>query len=147
MNRSRKAALALLGLWTGLNALVAVYVTVATLAGRPPPALALLMTERQIRAVDPMAVAVVNAQAVIANPLIVAVCALVMVVAWQGLRAAGRWALWSIAGVLVPVQVFGFVSDGFLGGNNVVANAVSSVLLAVALLFAERATRVAAARP
>ena len=132
-----KMGAVLLSVWSGLNAAVALAVTVMTLLGKPPPALALLMTYAQIQAADATVLAVVNAQAAIANPLIMAVCFLVLVLVWKGIVPGTAWAYWAVASALVPVQVFGFVSDGYLGHHNMVANAVSSVVLGAGLVLSK----------
>jgi hypothetical protein len=137
--RSLKTGAVLLSIWSGLNLLVAVAVTGTTLAGHTPPALSLALTGAEIERVDAKILAVVNAQAAIANPCIAALCALVLVVTWTSLIAHARWAFWALAATLVPVQVFGFVSDAFLGHRNRVANVASSVLLAAGLALAARA--------
>jgi hypothetical protein len=125
----RKAGTVLLSLWAGLNALVALAVTVSTLLQRPPPALALMLSDAEIHVVDPRVLAVVQAQAAIANPLIIAVCALALFLAWT---RPPRW--WpALAATLLPVQAFGFISDAFLGGHNLVANLVSTLLLVLGL--------------
>jgi hypothetical protein len=61
-------------LWGGLNLLVAVVVTATTLSGRNPPALSILLTAAEIHRLDGKVIAVVNAQAALANPCIVALC-------------------------------------------------------------------------
>jgi hypothetical protein len=131
--RSVKLGAILLSVWTGFNLLVAVAVTGMTLAGRPPPALALMLSAGEIAALDPRALAVVNAQAAIANPVIVALCGLVLAVVWTSLVRGARWAWRALAGTLVPLQLFGFVSDAFLGQCNLAANAISTVVLIAGL--------------
>ncbi len=131
--RALRAGAIVLSIWCVLEALVALVVTAATLAGRAPPALALVMSEERIAAADPDLVAVVNAQASIANPLIVSLTIAVLVITWKALVVRARWALPALAAILGPLQVFGFVSDAYLGGRNWIANGVSSVVLAVAL--------------
>ena len=100
-----------------------------TMAGRDAPALGMLFSKAEMARLDGRAVAVVNAQAAITNPCIVALCVLVLVVVWKGLVNGKRWAFWAIALVLLPLQIFGFVSDAFLGHRNLVANVASSVIL------------------
>jgi len=130
--RIRVGAL-LLTIWCGLNATVSFVVTIATLAGKSPPALALILPKEEIARLDPRAIAVVNAQAVLANPCIVVACALVLAILWTSLTKGATWAWWSLAGTLLPLQAFGFVSDAFLGNRNVIANAVSTLILVIAL--------------
>ena len=124
-----KIGAVLLSVWSGLNLLVALAVTGLTLAGRPPPALSFLFDEAQAAQLDPRALAVINAQALLANPCIVALCALRLVVVWEGVMRRVRWCWVGLCGALVPLQVFGFVSDAALGGKNVAANVVSTLVL------------------
>jgi len=135
LKRNRAGAV-LLSVWCVLNAAVALAVTIATLAGRAPPALALILSKDEIQRLDPRALAVVNAQAALANPCIVVVCALVLAIVWNGLMKGASWAWWTLAATLLPLQAFGFVSDGFLGHRNVVANLVSAFILVAALVLA-----------
>ena len=130
---SLKAGAVLLTLWSGLNLLVAAMVTVMTLAGRNAPALSMLFSDSEIQTLDVKAIAVVNAQAMLANPCIVALCVVVMVIIWKGLMTRARWAFWALAGALVPLQLFGFASDAFLGDHNLVANVVSTGVLLMGL--------------
>lgn len=131
--KSLKAGAILLSIWSGLNLAVAAAVTAMTLAGRAPPALSFLFPASEIQRLDARLIAVVNAQAALANPCIVALCMIVLVVVWTSLVARARWALWTLAGSLVPLQLFGFVSDAFLGNRNIASNVISSVVLFVGL--------------
>lgn len=81
---------------------------------------------------------VVNAQALLANPLIMAVCGFVLVLVWRGVRAGVPWALPTLVALLIPVQLFGLVSDSALGNHNAVANIVSSVVLLLGLALCRR---------
>jgi len=133
--KTLKAGAILLSIWSGLNLCVAAGVTVLTLLGRKPPALALSLTNSEIGRLDPRAVDVVNAQAAIANPSIVALCALILVTVWTSL-VRGAWSAWlALVATLLPLQAFGFISDAFLGHRNLVANVVSSGLLLIALIL------------
>jgi hypothetical protein len=140
-----KAGAVLISIWCGLNAAVAAYVTVMTIAGRTAPALALVLRPAEVAAVEPRVLAVVSAQAALANPCIIALSALVLVVTWTSVVTASRWALRALAATLVPLQAFGFVSDGFLGNRNLVANVASTGLLLAALVLMDRG-RLAAVR-
>jgi hypothetical protein len=134
--KSLKAGAVLLTVWSGLNLVVAVANTAATLAARRAPLLALVFTDAEVRRLDPRAIAAINAQAAFANPSATALCMLVLVIVWTGLVARARWAFWALAGSLVPMQVFGFASDAFLGSRFLVANVVSSVVLVAGLALA-----------
>ena len=135
MNRA-KIGLGLLTLWGALNILIAAVVTVMTLAKESPPALRLVMSADAIRRLDPQALAVINAQASIANPCIIGFCVLVLTMLWSKRRAPKGSSHFSHS-VLVPtllfVQSFAFVSDGYLGHKNLPANIVSTSLLAFGL--------------
>lgn len=128
-----KAGAILLSLWSGLNLLVAVVVTAMTLSGRNPPALSILFTDAEIRRLDGKVIAVVDAQAALANPCIVALCLVVLGIIWKGLIARMRWSFWVLVCALFPLQAFGFVSDAFLGDRNLVANIVSTAILIIGL--------------
>jgi len=131
-----KLGLWLLTLWGCLNILVAAAVTVMTLAKASPPALRLVMNDDAIHRLDPQALAVINAQAAFANPCIVGFCVLVLTMLWSNRRAPRTGSHFSYF-VLVPtlafVQVFAFVSDGYLGHKNLPANLVSTLLLTAGL--------------
>lgn len=129
----RKAGAIVLTVWSGLNLVAALAVTVVTLVGRPPPALQLIFDDAQIAAADPRLIGVINTQALIANPLIIGFCALVIAVVWASVVRGQRWAISSVAGSTLFVQAFGFVSDASMGHRNLTANVVSSVVLLVGL--------------
>jgi hypothetical protein len=131
--RSLSAGAVLLSVWSGLNLLVAIAVTAVTFSGRMPPALQLLFTDAEIGGLDPKVLAVVNAQAALANPCIAALCALVLVILWKGIVAQVRWTWWAVAAALCPLQVFGFASDAVLGHRNLLVNLVSSAILLAGL--------------
>jgi len=131
--RSLKVGAALMFTWCGLNALVALAVTVITIAGRGSPALSLVLTDAEIATIDARVVGVVNAQAALANPCIIAVCLLVAVLTWKGLLARRRWAFRALVAALVPLMAFGFVSDGYLGNHDLLANVVSSAMVLAGL--------------
>jgi hypothetical protein len=131
----RKAGPVVLSLWAGLNLLVAAVVTLSTLLDRAPPALSLMLTQAEIRALDPRVLAVIKAQAALANPLIIVVCVWVLVLAFRDARAA----VLPFAATLLPLQAFAFISDGFLGGRNLAANGVSTALLVAGLSLSRRA--------
>jgi hypothetical protein len=127
--RSLMAGAVLLSLWSGLNLLVAAAVTAVTLSGGEPPALSLVFGPDAPRDLDAKALAVINAQAALANPCIVALCLLVSAITWTSLVARRRWSFWALVVALVPLQAFGFASDAFLGHKNLIANVASSALL------------------
>ena len=129
--RSERVGVVLVSAWCVANLVVALGVTAMTVAGNEPPALRLVMESHEIARVDPRALDVIAAQAAIANPCIAGLCVLVL-----ALLRARRYA--TVASVLVPVQAFGFVSDGFLGHRNLAVNVASTTLLVAGLLLAGR---------
>ncbi len=124
-----------LTIWAVLNFLVAAAVTVLTMLGHAPPALALVMSPEEISLVPANVLSVVHAQAAFANPAIMSICALVIVLAWKGTE---RWTVIALFATLIPLQAFAFVSDAFLSNRNVVPNLVSSALLLTGLLLCSR---------
>jgi hypothetical protein len=131
-----KIGLVILTLWGSLNILVASAVTVMTLANKSPPALRLVMSNDAIRRIDPQALAVVNAQAAFANPCIIGFCVLVLTVLWSNRRppeGGSHFSHYVLVPTLVFVQIFAFISDGYLGHKNLPANLLSTLLLAVGL--------------
>ena len=131
-----KLGLGLLTLWGSLNILVAAAVTIMTLAKESPPALRLVMNGDAIHRLDPQALAVIDAQAAFANPCIIGFCVLVLTMIWSNRRAPRtgcHFSYWVLVPTLAFVQVFAFVSDGYLGHKNLPANLVSTLLLAAGL--------------
>jgi hypothetical protein len=133
-----KIGLGILTLWGSLNILVAAAVTIMTLAKESPPALRLVMSADAIRRLDPQALAVVNAQAALANPCIIGFRVLALTMLWSNRRPpkGSRFSGYVLVPTLLFVQVFAFVSDGYLGHKNLPANLVSTLLLAVGLTLA-----------
>jgi hypothetical protein len=139
-----KVGLGLLTLWGSLNILVAAAVTVMTLAKESPPALRLVMSADAIRRLDPQAFAVVNAQASFANPCIIGFCVLVLTMLWSNRRASrgsSHFSYFVLVPTLLFVQIFAFISDGFLGHKNLAANLISTLLLAVGLTLVLTSSR------
>ena len=128
-----KVGAVLLSLWSGLNLLVGLGVTLFILAGNPPPALAFIFSEAEIGLLDARTLAVVRGLALLANPCIVALCTLTLVVIWQGVMRGARWAWVGLCAALLPIQAFGFVSDAAFGNRNLAANVVSTIVLVVGL--------------
>lgn len=139
--KTLKIGIVLLTVWCGLEIVVAAWVTAVTFAGGPPPALALVMSKARISTVDPIAVAVINAQAAILNPCICVVCTMALVLAWRGLARGQRWTLWLLTGTLLPLQVTAFGSDNFLGHRNLSANLISTLMLTAPLALCGAGSR------
>src|SRR4051794_7673047 len=95
-----------LSVWSGLNLCVGLAVTVALLLGHNAPALSYNLSEAEVTALDHKALAVVNGLAHLANPLIVALCALVLFVTWNAVAKGVRWGWWAVVVSLVPIQAF-----------------------------------------
>lgn len=125
----RRSGAVALSLWCAANLLAALFVTLSTLAGRPPPALALVFTTAETKSLDGRLLRVVNAQAALANPAVTALCILVLGLTWKWTVSGDRFALLLSAAVLLPLQLFGFVSDNFLGGLHFYANVLSTLML------------------
>jgi hypothetical protein len=144
--KRQKIGLVLLSVWCGLEIAVAAWVTAMTFAGRSPPALLLVIPKERISRVAPEALAVINAQAALANPCICAVSAMALVLAWRGVARGQRWTFWLLFGTLLPLQASAFASDSFLGHRNLVANLISTLMLTVSLALIGTGTRRAAGR-
>jgi hypothetical protein len=131
-----KIGLVILTLWGSLNILVAAAVTIMTLAKESPPALRLVMSGDAIRRIDPLALAVINAQAAFVNPCIIGFCVLVLSMLWSNRRppqGASHVSYYVLVPTLLFVQIFAFISDGYLGHKNLPANLVSTFLLTIGL--------------
>jgi len=134
--KALKAGAVLLSIWSLLNPLVAVGVTILTLLRRTP-----IVTLIGDEAGSPRLHAIVYAQAALCNPCIVALCLLVLVVVWTSLVRRARWAFWALVASLAPLQAFGFVSDAYLGNRHLGANLGSSLLLVLALSLCDYGRR------
>jgi len=134
MNRFRLGTW-LLTAWTALNLLVAVGVTASTLLGSIPPALQIAVPPSEIDLIPPNVVGVINAQALLANPCIIALCACALCIIHRGLITLDPWMWRTLASSLLFVQIFGYASDARIGGRNLVANTVSTLILVVGLAF------------
>jgi len=129
----RAGAIAL-SVWSGVNLLLAGAILVSmTVFGTNAPGLRVLFDEAAVRGLDPRALATVNALAVLFNACALAFCILMLYVTWSGLAVGTRSAFWAVAVAAGSLQVSGFRSDAFLGGRNLLANVVSSVVLLVGL--------------
>ena len=77
--------------------------------------------------------ATVNALAVLFNACALAVCLLMLYVTWSGVAVGVKSAFWMLVVAAGSLQIFGFRSDAYLGGRNLLANVVSSAVLLVGL--------------
>ena len=130
----RRIGLALLSAWSGLNLALAVVIVLAMgLFGRHAPALSLVFSDAQIRALEPRVLGVVDALAILGNGCIAGFCGLVLAVVWRGVARGVGWAWTALAITAGGIQVAGFVSDARLGHRDLIANVVSTALLAAGL--------------
>jgi hypothetical protein len=139
--KSLRASMVLLSIWAGLNFLIAFAVAAITLSGATTPILSLVLDDTELRTLSPHARAIIEAQAAIANPCICALCVAITAIVWTSLRARARWALWTLIGMLVPLQACAFASDAYLGNRNLIQNLISAALLAAGLGLAALAVR------
>ena len=129
-----KAGAIVLSIWSGVNLLLAGAILVfMTISGRNAPGLRILFDEAAVRGLDPRALATVNAIAVLFNACALAFCVLMLYVTWSGVAVGVKSALWALAVGAGSLQVFGFRSDAYLGGRNLLANVISSAVLLVGL--------------
>jgi hypothetical protein len=134
--KALKAGAVLLSIWSVVNLLVAVGVTILTLRGRTP--ITMMVGDEPG---SPRLHAIVYAQAALCNPCIAALCLLVLVITWSSLVRRAHWAFWALVATLAPLQAFAFVSDGYLGHRNLGANIGSTLLLGVALSLCDYGRR------
>ena len=78
---------------------------------------------------DPRALSTINALAIMFNACAASICALSLAMIWFAIVRKAVWAFWCLAGCLGFLQAAGFASDTFLGNKDVLANAISSLLL------------------
>jgi hypothetical protein len=132
-----RAGAMILTLWSAFNLVLALGILIMILGlGKNAPALVILFGNIQAAGMDPRALATVNALAVIFNGCAAAFCSLSLVVIWQALVHGAKWAFWSLGATLLFLQASGFASDELLGNRDLLANAVSSVLLLLGLALA-----------
>jgi hypothetical protein len=131
-----RLGLVLLSLWTGINLAIGIGILFLLLAlGRNAPALLILFGDTSARGIEPRALATINAFAVIFNAAAVAICSLALAVIWFAIAHKVRWAFWSVCGSLSFLQAAGFASDSFFQHKDLIANAVSGILLILGLMF------------
>ena len=129
-----KAGAIVLSIWSGVNLLLAGAIVVSmTMLGRNAPGLRILFDEAAVRGLDPRALATVNAIAVLFNACALAFCLLMLYVTWSGVAVGTKSALWALVVTAGPLQVCGFRSDAYLGGRDLLANVISSVVLLAGL--------------
>ena len=120
----------LLSLWTGFNLVLALGILFMLLVlGKNAPALLILYGDLGAEGMDPRALSTINALAVMFNACAASICALSLAMIWFAIVRKAVWAFWCLAGCLGFLQAAGFASDTFLGNKDVLANAISSLLL------------------
>jgi hypothetical protein len=125
-----RAGAILLSLWTGFNLVLALGILFMLLVlGKNAPALLILYGNLQAEGMDPRALATINALAVMFNACTASICALSLAMVWFGVVRRAVWAFWSLVGCLTFLQAAGFASDAFLGNKDLLANALSSLVL------------------
>ena len=123
-----------LSIWSGVNLLLAGAILISmTVFGRNAPGLRILFDEAGVRGLDSRALATVNAIALLFNACAVAFCLLMLYVTWSGVAAGRKAAYWALAIASGSLQVFGFISDAYLGGRDLLANVISSAVLLAGL--------------
>ena len=127
--------------WCFLNALPGVACLVAIALGRHAPGLRMHFGEEEIALIESRALRTIDGIAVIGNSLIVVVCLLMAVIAQKGLLRRQTWALPTLAGSAVLIQLAAIGSDSFFGFQNLIAIAISSALLIVELTISARGSR------
>ena len=121
-----------LSIWSGLNLLLALGIVIAILLlNENAPALYMLFSKPEIQLIESRALATINSLAVFLNTGIAAYCALSLVVIWANLMKNEIWAFRGLLASSIFIQIGGYVSDSFLGGNNFIAITVGVVILSV----------------
>jgi hypothetical protein len=129
-----RAGAIVLSIWSGVNLVLAGAILVSmTMLGRNAPGLRILFDETAVRELDPRALATVNAIALLFNACAFAFCMLMLYVTWSAVAVGVKSAFWALVVSAGSLQVFGFGSDAYLGGRNLLANALSSAVLLVGL--------------
>lgn len=144
---SHKAAAVALSLWSGLNLLLGLGIVVAMLLGQDPPSVAMVFSPAEVAALDPKALGLIRALAVLFNGCAASFCGLVLLLVWSPLTAGRRSAFLAVAASTSLVQALGFVSDSHIGGHNLVANLVSSALLLTGLVLSRPPSIASQPRP
>lgn len=129
MSRARRVGLVLPSVWAGGNALLAAGILVHMLAlGGHAPALAILFERDELAAVDPRAVATVDALAILFNACALGLCSLALVASWTPALRAHPRGLCAVVACLVLLQAAGSASHARLGHANLALNVGSAVL-------------------
>ena len=133
----------LLTVWSGLNLLLAIACIIAIcFFGNNSPGLAMMVSESDIRQLDPKWLACINGLAVFCNAWDAAFCLMVLLVTWTSLVKKSRWAFWCLLIAVGFLQTFAFVAYSFfevmhlrpnVAAVNLFANIFSTALLLAGL--------------
>lgn len=131
-----KAGCWVLSIWAALNLVASLKIVVDTLfLGGHTPALFLLLSETDVEALSPAALATMDSIAVFANGLNTAFCALVLWVVWKGLYQGQAWSWTALFIGLGFAWGAGVAADFVVGWAAPWVNAVSFLILALGLLL------------
>jgi hypothetical protein len=131
-----RAGRIVLTIWLGFQVALAAGIVVAiTLCDRHAPAFSILFEPREVGALAPRVLATVDGLAILANALVVALCALALYLIWTRRPARDLGAL---AAALAFVQAMGFASDRVFDDRDLVANLISSAILGAGVLLSWR---------
>ena len=134
-----RAGAVLLTIWAGLNLLLAAGILLAMgVFGRHPPSLPMALSDVEIRALSPKAVGLMHALASLFNAAAVAYFGLVLFLVRTAVATHSRPIFRAVGVSAGFLQVFGFVSDAYLGNLNVGANILSSAVLLLAFALISR---------
>jgi len=132
----RRLGIILLSFWSGFNLLLAMGILLAIVFFHiHAPALHILFHAPEIAVLDPRVLATIDSLATIANVCIGAFCALMLYLIWFGIHPGTKHAYWIVLVSAGAVQIFGFVSDAFLGHPDLIANLVSTTILATGFIL------------
>ena len=128
-------AVVLFVVWAGGNLALAAGILIAMVwLGQHAPALTILFGPDETYLLHPKSLATIDAMGILLNAVIVAFCALALVLVARFWRRHDVAAFWSASAALVFVQIAGFVSDSYFGHANLTANLWSSGVLAAAIV-------------
>jgi len=120
----------ILTIWSGLNFLVGVGVLIyIVVLNNNAPALQMMMSESELRNLDPRVLSTTNSIAIFLNASIASFCLLSLYVIWGGLMKFRKWAFYALLASMSLMQVGGYLSDFLLGNGNIMAMNVGLFIL------------------
>lgn len=129
-------------LWLIFNFGLAVLIVLGMLIfGLNAPALLILFDSNSVVSIVQPALQTVNALAILMNTVIAVLCGFSILIIWKGFLKY-NWIFWSLAVGLGCIQLGGFLSDGYLGSTNLLANLISSLILFTAFFLIKAKKRV-----